>query len=149
MIDEINVFLDLWPVWGKANKTNSLHSWTAYHASAVWYINRPNGGTTLLWISMIRVCYLLSFRLTGTFWLQSDWQPSGALQTSCLASYITILRHGPLPSHSTRAINTTTTPPSIPPLSAPCAPPLILVIMPTCLRKHWTSFPSWSVSHVT
>lgn len=78
-------------------------------------------------------------------WLQSDWQPGRALPASCLAwdSCITILRHGPLPSHSTQAINMMTTPPSIPPLFAPC---LIPVPVPTCLRKHWTSLPSWFVS---
>lgn len=38
-------------------------------------------------------------------WLQSDWQACGALPASCLAwdSCITILRHGPLPSHSTQS----------------------------------------------
>lgn len=84
--------------------------------SLLWYIKISMVGAALLWISVVRVCYLLSFRLTDILWLQSDWQPCGAQPASCLArvSYITILRHGPLPSHSTQAINTTTPPPSTP-----------------------------------
>lgn len=44
----------------------------------------------------------------------NDWQLGWALSASCLAwlSYITILRHGSLPSHSTQAINITSTCPS-------------------------------------
>lgn len=84
---------------------------------------------------------------SGWFSECSDWQPRGALPSSCVAwaCYITILRHGPLPSHSTQAINTMTTCPSIPPLFAPRWPLLILVPVPTHSRKHWTDLPSWSV----
>lgn len=83
----------------------------------------------------------------------NDWQLGWALSASCLAwlSYITILRHGPLPSHSTQAINITST------CSFQCLHPLarlILVQGLTLLRRHRTNLHSWfvsklSVSHVT
>lgn len=85
---------------------------------------------------------MLPFRLTDSVTMHSDWQPCRALPASCLAwvSYITILRHGPVASHSSEAINTPT-PPSIPPLFAPCSPLLILVVIPACLRKHQANLP--------
>lgn len=73
----------------------------------------------MLWFFVMVVCCPSGWLI---LWLQIDWQPDRPLPASCLAwaSYITILRHGPLPSHSTQAINMTKTPPSIPPLFAPC-----------------------------
>lgn len=58
------------------------------------------------WDSVVGTALFVICRPSERLW--SDWQPCEALPASCLAgvSYITILRHGPLPSRSTRAINT-------------------------------------------
>ena len=87
--------------------------------------------------------------LSCIFWLQSEWPLGGTLPASCLAqvSYITILSLGPLLSHSTQAINMTTSCPSIPSLFAPRVPHLIPVPMPTLKEALDQSPLVMSVTH--